>query len=183
MDPGCKRMKTVCFHGAESTGKSVMAQRLSQRFGWPWVPEFGRAYCEQKFARTGTNDLTMEDLLAIAEGQGRAVLQAQAANPSLLLLDTDALMTAAWGEMLFGEVPPALLAYPKADLYLLFEQDVPWVEDGSRFFGNPVVRTRFAAIAEAMLVRAQVPFTRIGGDWNQREAAILAAVADLTGRV
>lgn len=182
MDPGCKHMKTVCFHGAESTGKSVMAQRLSQRFGWPWVPEFGRAYCEEKFAQAGTNDLTMEDLLAIAAGHGRAVQQAQGANPPFLLLDTDALMTAAWAEMLFGEVPPALLGYPKADLYLLFEPDVPWVEDGSRFFGDPAKRARFAAIAEAVLVRAQVPLARIGGDWNQREAATLAAIADLTGR-
>ena len=53
-------MKTICLHGAESTGKTVLAGRL----GYPWVSEYGRAYCEER----GT-DLTMPDLLAIAEGQ------------------------------------------------------------------------------------------------------------------
>jgi NadR type nicotinamide-nucleotide adenylyltransferase len=169
-------MKTVCFHGAESTGKSVLSRSLSARFRWPWVPEFGREYCEAKFARTGSTDLTMDDLLKIAEGQDHAARTAAAANPPILLLDTDPLMTAAWAEMLFGTVPAALLAYPKADCYLLFAPDVPWVADGSRFFGSTAQRAHFAAIAEAMLVRAEVPFTCIAGDWQAREAGVLAAI-------
>ena len=171
-------MITVCFHGAESTGKSVLARALSEQFGYPWVPEFGREYCEAKFARTGSTDLTMDDLLAIAEGQHQTACAAAAANPPILLLDTDPLMTAAWAEMLFGTVPPALMAYPKADRYLLFAPDVPWVADGSRFFGSPEDRARFAKIAEAMLMRAGVRFTRIAGDWVARERAALAAILD-----
>ena len=46
MDEGGAGMIRVCFHGAESTGKSVLAQRLQQRFGWPWVAEYGREYAE-----------------------------------------------------------------------------------------------------------------------------------------
>lgn len=172
-------MKTVCFHGAESTGKSVMAQRLSQRFGWAWVPEFGREYCEEKFVRTGSTELTMDDLLAIADGQDRAVRKAAAGKPPVLLLDTDALMTAAWADMLFGQVPLELLSRPKADLYLLFAPDVPWVEDGSRFFGKADQRARFAAVAEAILVRAGAPFVRIKGNWAAREEQVLAAIHDL----
>ena len=61
---------------------------------------------------------------------------AAAARPPVLLLDTDPLMTAAWAEMLFGTVPDALFAYPKADLYLLFAADTPWIEDGTRLFGT-----------------------------------------------
>ncbi|WP_295630836.1 ATP-binding protein [Novosphingobium sp.] len=169
---------TVCFHGAESTGKSVLARALSARFGYPWVPEFGREYCEDKFARTGSTELTMDDLLAIAEGQDQAARAAAASNPPILLLDTDPLMTAAWAQMLFGEVPPALMAYRKAARYLLFKPDVPWVADGSRFFGSGDERARFAAIAETMLVRAKVRFARIAGDWSAREAAAIAAIED-----
>ena len=171
---------TVCFHGAESTGKSVLALALAARFGYPWVPEFGREYCEAKFARTGSIDLTMDDLLAIAEGQEQAARAAAAANPPVLLLDTDPLMTAAWAEMLFGKVPPALMAYPKADRYLLFAPDVPWVPDGSRFFGSPAERARFAELAEAMLVRAGVAYTRITGDWLERERQVIAAIESLS---
>jgi len=165
---------TVCFHGAESTGKSVLAANLAAELGCPWVPEYGREYCETR----GTQ-LTMADLLAIADGHDAATRAALAAEPLLLLLDTDPLMTAAWAEMLFGEVPAQLLSYPKAALYLLFEPDVPWVGDGTRFFGTPEERTRFAQLAEAVLVRTRVPYERVRGDWAEREAQVRAALARL----
>ena len=111
----------------------------------------------------------MADLLAIAREQDRLMREAAAARPALLILDTDPLMTAAWAEMLFGEVPDELLSYPKTDLYLLFAPDVPWIADGTRFFGTPDERARFAAIAEAMLVRAGVAYRPISGDWAERE--------------
>ncbi len=165
-------MRRVCFHGAESTGKSVLAASLAGELGAPWVREYGREYCETR----GT-DMTMADLLAIAAGQDAAMCAAAAASPALLLLDTDPLMTAAWAAMLFGEVPPALLAYPKAELYLLFDPDVPWIADGTRFFGTPAARAQFAALAEQMLVRAGVPYRTISGDWPAREAAVRAALS------
>jgi len=167
-------MIRICFHGAESTGKSELARRLEARFGYPWVPEYGRAYCEER----GT-ELDMADLLAIAEGQDAAMRAAAASEPPLLILDTDPLMTAAWAEMLFGDVPDRLIRYEKADLYLLFAPDVPWIEDGTRFFGTGDARARFAALAEEMLVRANVPFARISGNWDEREARVLAAIGAL----
>lgn len=165
----------LCFHGAESTGKSVLADKLGRELGLPWVPEYGRTYCEER----GT-DLTMDDLLAIAEGHEAAVRAAESAKPALLILDTDPLMTAAWAQMLFGHVPNALMAYPKADLYLLFEPDVPWIDDGTRFFGKSPLRTRFAALAEEMLLRAEVPWRRISGSWDEREAQVRAELVRIT---
>jgi NadR type nicotinamide-nucleotide adenylyltransferase len=164
-------MIRICFHGAESTGKSVLAAKLSHEFGCPWVPEYGRTYCEER----GT-DLVMADLIAIAEGQAMAEQAALAGKAPLLLLDTDQLMTAAWAEMLFGEVPEVLLGYPKADRYLLFEADVPWIDDGTRFFGKGPLRSRFAALAEDMLVRTGVRWERVSGSWDEREAAVRKAV-------
>lgn len=166
-------MLTVCFHGAESTGKSVMAERLHRRHGWPVVPEFGRHYCETR----GT-DLAMADLLAIAEGHMAAVAAAAAAAPAVLVLDTDPLMTAAWAQMLFGTVPPPLLAYPKADLYLLFGADVPWIPDGTRFFGERDERAQFARLARAMLERAGVVWRRVSGTWDEREAKVEEMIAE-----
>jgi nicotinamide riboside kinase len=158
-------MIRICFHGAESTGKSVLAERL----GYPWVPEYGRSYCEARGVQ-----LTMADLLAIAEGQNAAQKQVlpMAGAPPLLILDTD--------PMLFGDIPDVLMAYDKADLYLLFAADVPWVEDGTRFFGTTSERAKFAAIAEAILVTAGVAYQRISGDWAQREAQVRAVIAGIT---
>jgi NadR type nicotinamide-nucleotide adenylyltransferase len=161
----------ICFHGAESTGKTVLAHKLAAELGCPVVPEYGRAHAE----RHGT-EFEMTDLLAIARKQDRLMREAAAGQPSLLILDTDPLMTAAWAEMLFGQVPDELLSYPKADLYLLFAPDVPWIEDGTRFFGTPDERARFAALAEAMLVRADVAYRPIRGDWAEREQQVRDAI-------
>jgi NadR type nicotinamide-nucleotide adenylyltransferase len=168
---------TVCFHGAESTGKSVLAEKLAREFGCPWVPEYGRTYCEER----GT-DLVMADLIAIASGQDAALHAALAKQSRLLILDTDQLMTAAWAQMLFGEVPDTLLRYPRADLYLLFEPDVPWIDDGTRFFGKRPLRDRFARLAEEVLVRAGASYRSISGTWEQREEHARAAIAGMLER-
>lgn len=168
-------MIRICFHGAESTGKSVLARGLAEELGLPWVPEYGREYAE-----THGTEFTLDDLLAIAEGQDAAMRSAAASRPPLLLLDTDPLMTAAWAVMLFGEAPDVLFGYEKAELYLLFSPDVPWVDDGTRFFGTPHLRARFAAQAELMLQRAGVPYRMIEGNWAEREAQVRSVLQRLT---
>jgi NadR type nicotinamide-nucleotide adenylyltransferase len=170
--PARAGVKRVCFHGAESTGKTALATKLGAELGCPVVPEYGRSYAE-----THGVDFTRHDLLAVAREQDRLMREGSASKPPLLILDTDPLMTAAWAEMLFGEVPDELLAYPKADLYLLFAPDVPWLADGTRFFGTPELRARFAAVAEDMLVRAGVPYRAITGDWDERERQVRAALS------
>ena len=166
----------VCFHGAESTGKTTLAKKLAAEWGCPLVGEYGRTYAE-----TIDTNFRLADLTAIAARQNRMMREACAGRPKLALLDTDPLMTAAWAEMLFGHAPNVLLGYDKAEVYLLFEPDVPWVEDGTRFFGTEAERARFAALSEDMLVRAGVGFVRIGGRWEKREekarAAIMSAAA------
>lgn len=161
--------RRVCFHGAESTGKSVLAAKLADELSCPSVPEYGRAYAE-----THGIDFAMADLLEIAAGQDAAMRAACVGAPPLVLLDTDPLMTAAWAQMLFGEVPAELLAYSKAEHYLLFDADTPWIADGTRLFGTAEERALFAAVAEAMLVRAEVSYERISGDWAEREAQVRA---------
>lgn len=167
-------MIRLCFHGAESTGKSVLIGRLAAELGLPFVPEYGREWAE-----TNGTDFTPAALLEIAAGQDAAMRAAAAARPPLLLLDTDPLMTAAWSAMLHGQVPPQLLAYDKAEHYLLFDADVPWVADGTRLFGTSEARARFAALAEDLLVEARVPFTRISGTWAEREEQVRAVIRQL----
>ena len=152
----------------------MLADRLSRELGLPWVPEYGRQYAEQH----GTQ-FTVANLLAIAEGQDAAMRAAAAGNPPILLLDTDPLMTAAWAQMLFGEVPDVLFDYEKAELYLLFEPDVAWVGDGTRMFGTMEERMRFAATAEAMLARADVRYERVRGNWAERERSVRSLIGQV----
>jgi NadR type nicotinamide-nucleotide adenylyltransferase len=166
----------VCFHGAESTGKSTLAAKLAEEFACPLVPEYGRIRAETEGIR-----FTVEDLKAIAAEQDRLTRAAADDDGVLVLVDTDPLMTAAWAQMLFGHIPPELLAYEKADLYLLFAPDVPWEYDGTRFFGLHEARAEFAEVAERLLKEAGVPYRTISGDWKAREMQARTAITEALG--
>ena len=163
--------RTVCLHGAESTGKTTLAAAIAAETGALTVGEYGRSHCEAH-----KEPLALDDLLLIGRAQQAMIAAAAPYAGPLLLVDTDALMTAAWTEMLFGERPQELMEAPKADLYLLLEPDLPWVDDGTRFFSTPQDRHRFAIIVEQVLRDAGVPFVRIAGQGEQRLAAARAAI-------
>jgi len=163
--------RTICLHGAESTGKSTLAAALAAETGALTVGEYGRSHCE-----VHKGPLTLDDLLLIGRAQTAMIAAAAPYAGPLLIADTDALMTAAWCEMLLGQRPPELMAAPKAELYLLFEPDLPWVDDGTRFFNDPADRHRFAMIVEQVLKDAGVPFARVSGQGEARLAAARAAI-------
>ena len=139
--------RTICLHGPESTGKSWLAPRLAEHFDTLFVPEYGRAWCEA----LGT-DLAMQDLLHIATTHDAMTRSALRQCTRRLILDTDPLMTAVWADMLFGRRDPWFDAWQDtADLYLLLDVDLPWVDDGTRFFGTQAARRKFFDLAKAEL--------------------------------
>lgn len=165
-------IRSVCLHGPESTGKSTVGPRLAAALGVPYVPEYGRTWAEEH----GTT-FSMADLVAIAEGHDALSRAALAEGRYPVVLDTDPLMTAAWAEMLYGRVDPWFDAWTgTADLYLLFDIDLPWVEDGTRMFGSVGERQRFLDVSRAQLERRAVPFVTVRGEGEARYAAALAAV-------
>lgn len=166
--------RRVCLHGAESTGKTTLAKAIAAETGAITVGEYGRSHCE-----VHKGPLTRDDLLLIGRAQTAMIAAAEEWAGPLLLIDTDALMTAAWCEMLLGERPAELMAAPKADLYLLLEPDLPWVADGTRFFAKADDRHRFARIVAQVLEDAGVPFTRISGQGEARIEAARAAIGAL----
>jgi HTH-type transcriptional regulator, transcriptional repressor of NAD biosynthesis genes len=163
--------RTICLHGAESTGKTTLAALLAKETGAVTVGEYGRSHC-----MVHRGELSRDDLLLIGRAQQAMIAAAEDWAGPLLLVDTDALMTAAWVEMLIGERPDELMKAPKADLYLLLEPDLPWVDDRTRFFSDPADRHRFAGIVSQVLIDAGVPFARISGMGDQRLAAARAAI-------
>jgi HTH-type transcriptional repressor of NAD biosynthesis genes len=154
--------QTFCLHGVESTGKSVLAERLAEHFDTIAVAEYGRIHCDIH----GT-DCTRDDLLLIGRSQHAMIEAAKPWCNRRLITDTDALMTAAWCQMMIGDQPDELLRFPKADLYLLLEPDVPWSNDGTRLYGG-AERARFHEIAATVLQAARVQVECVHGDWDQR---------------
>jgi NadR type nicotinamide-nucleotide adenylyltransferase len=152
-------LRTICLHGAESSGKTVLAGRLAAHFGTEQVPEYGREWAE----RHGT-EFTMADLVTIARTQDAMTEAALLRSPRPVILDTDPLMTSVWAEMLFGRRDAWFDAWQAtADLYLLLDIDLPWIEDGTRLFGTAQTRARFQALSQAALERRGVRWARVGG--------------------
>jgi NadR type nicotinamide-nucleotide adenylyltransferase len=166
--------KRVVTYGAESTGKSVLAERLASWLDGPLVPEYGRTY---EPVRSGPWSAAELIELARRHEAHRAAI-APEAGP-VLVEDTDPLLTTVWAEMLLGHRVPELEARPRADLYLLLDATVPFVQDGGRYFGADAERKKFQALCEAALERTGVRVERISGDWSAREAQARGAVERL----
>ena len=166
-------VKTVCLFGPESTGKSTLAKRLAAHYHTIAAPEYGRTYCEI----FGTY-CKADDLRAIVKGQKALEFAAKRQANRLLILDTDRLMTALWADMLLGLRPPDLDAVEEtADLYLLADIDIPWADDGTRYFPGDDARQRFYRICREELEKRQLPYEIIGGDRDGRLRGAIDAVS------
>ena len=164
--------RTVCLHGPESTGKTTLGPRIAAALAGVYVPEFGRSWSEAKGI-----GFTMTDLVAIAKGHMAELKQAAMRRPAWIVTDTDPLMTAVWADMLFGTRDPWFDRFDDlADFYLLFEIDLPWVHDGTRMFGTPALRARFAALSQAELEQRGVRWARVAGRGEARLEQALAAI-------
>ena len=164
--------RTICLHGAESTGKSSLAAALARYYQTDIVPEYGRTWCE-----TFGTDLIMADLLAIARTHDAMTRSALRRCNRRLVLDTDPLMTAVWADMLFGTRDPWFEGWQAtADLYLLLDIDLPWRDDGTRLFGGTEERRRFHDLAIAELERRGVRWAMVGGQGDARFDSAVEAI-------
>ena len=164
----------ICLHGPESTGKSTLAPRLATVLGGAVINEYGRDFAEVR----GT-DFTMADLVEIATTHDRQTRTAIAHGVDPVVLDTDPLMTAAWAMMLFGKRDPWFDSWTgTADLYLVFDIDLPWVDDGTRMFGTAKLRQRFLEVSIAELERRNVRWTWVRGQGEARFESAMAAIRE-----
>jgi NadR type nicotinamide-nucleotide adenylyltransferase len=165
----------ICLHGPESTGKSTLSALLAAHFDTLWVPEYGRVHCE-----IGGFDLDAADLVTIGRTQSAMTRAALPHCERRLIVDTDASTTAAWSRMLLGHVPAGVVeAMPRPDLYLLTDIDVPWENDGTRYFPDPADRRRFMAACEQVLDQAGARVVRLSGPVETRLAEAVAAIEAL----
>ena len=158
------RMIRVVFTGSESTGKSTIALKVATHYGVEVVPEFVRAFAEEK-----GGPIEFSDHGAIARGQtaledeyiarlhrpaapappslappstratARPRRSAFGAEPGLLIQDTDLLSTVVYCRHYFGRCPAWIeeaAEQRRPDLYLLCNTDVPWIADGVRDRGH-----------------------------------------------
>ncbi len=193
--------RRVVLIGAESTGKTTLAQELCDtlraRSGahglTRWVPEVGREVTAEKLAvvravaslegrpspKVDDVPWASEDFVAIARAQNaREDALARIGGP-VLVCDTDAFATSVWHERYLGtrspEVELLAAAHP---LYLVTHpDDVPFVQDGLR--DGEKIR---GWMTDRMLERLQETGRRhvvIRGSRAERKAQSLAAMDQL----
>jgi NadR type nicotinamide-nucleotide adenylyltransferase len=197
--------RRVVLVGAESTGKTTLAEALTQQlrarggaFGETrCVLEYGREYTLEKLAaergRAAVEGRAVPDMEAlrwespefelIARRQRELEHAAARAGGPLLICDTDAFATAIWHERYVGTRAAANLGGADAEfcaqrLYLLTHpDDVPFVQDGVR----DGVRVRHA-MTDCFVARLQQSGRRwqwLRGERAAREQRALAILDEL----
>ena len=122
-------------------------------------------------------DVGASDLVTIGRTQSALIQSSLPWCNRRLISDTDALTTAAWSEMMLGHVPEGVMdGFRQADLYLLTDIDIPWSDDGTRYYADPKDRARFMDICERVLDEAGARWARIRGSGEARLEQSVAEV-------
>jgi NadR type nicotinamide-nucleotide adenylyltransferase len=171
--PPCVRayyVRRVVVHGPESTGKTVLAERLAKHFGTVWVPEFARGYVDAKGVPASGPLCTYEDIEEVAKGQLASEDRLAREAHKVLICDTDLLATRIFSEEFFGRCPERVARTSRErryDLYLLTSADVPFVEDAQREAAR-WKRAEFNARFRQRLEEKGARFVEIAGGWKER---------------
>jgi HTH-type transcriptional repressor of NAD biosynthesis genes len=164
-------VKKVLILGAESTGKTTLAQRLAEHFDSAWVPEYGRTYCE----KYGTNhhDPTIWPMI-LQHQPDLEDTTAKYSKNGMIICDTDLLTTAVWYnawrgiDNMYLQIVEAGRARKYDVVLFLDHNDVPWVDDGTRTTEDRDRRAWFSRHLESAAKTHSPIYTKITGDWDNR---------------
>jgi len=166
----------VAIVGAESTGKSVLAEVLAARLGAACVGEYLREWCIRE-CRTPRAD----EQRAIAVEQQRRI-EAAAAAAGIVIADTTPLMIAVYSDTVFGDrslYADALDWHSRhVALTLLTGLDLPWLPDGLQREGPHVRPPVDRALRDALASRG-LPFSVLYGRGDLRTEAAMSALRSL----
>ena len=118
----------ISITGPESTGKSILSEKLANYFSTDFVPEYSREYLSAK------PNYNFDDVLEIAKGQ---LLNEdnKAEENALLFCDTDVLVNKIWCDFAFGkchEFIETKFINHRYGLYILCYPDIEWEFDPLR---------------------------------------------------
>lgn len=165
-------VKRIAIVGTESTGKSVLAEKLAKHFSSRYVPERGRELIPD------SQKTTLDDLYKVIEAQAFAVVSSLLDADKVIFMDTGLPTTCSYARYMFGEELQVSEKHQndlRADLYLLLEADAPYVQDGTRLEKHD----RDALQSALELELEGLPVVRIGGrDWQERTKRAIEVVEE-----
>lgn len=155
----------VAILGAESSGKSTLAEALARRYGTLWVPEYLR-----EFVDTLGRVPREEDQYGIALTQRVREDAAAARAERFLFCDTTPLMTALYSRVYWGRVDAQLTALDTRHDYawtFVTAPDTPWEPDGLQRESEEVRQMVHRMLLETLAARG-IAYMLLEGDLPHR---------------
>lgn len=144
-------VQRVALLGAESSGKSTLAEALARRYGTVWVPEYLR-----EFVDTLGRVPREEDQYGIALTQRAREDAAAREARRFLFCDTTPLMTALYSRVYWDRVDAQLAALDARHDYawtFVTAPDTPWEPDGLQRESEEVRQRVHRMLLEALAAR------------------------------
>ncbi|MFZ9245121.1 MAG: AAA family ATPase, partial [Burkholderiaceae bacterium] len=173
-------VQRIAVVGAESTGKTSLAQALSEHVSAVVVPEHLRQFVEQH-GRVPTQSEQTPLMREQIRAEQAAVEQAASLGYPFVLCDSSAIMTAVYSEFYFGDETlygAALTYHQQVSLTLFCQPDLPWVADTGQRDGPHVQQ----AVHDLLVRRLQGlsgPVVPIVGAGDSRVRLAIRAMAAL----
>jgi HTH-type transcriptional repressor of NAD biosynthesis genes len=155
--------RKVCIVGTESTGKSTLVKKLAAYYKGDFVAEAGRDIVED------SKECSHKDLSSIAQAHAENILRQQQKLNRLLFIDTDITITQSYSRFLFKQelnVSPWIIAANACDLYLFLNNDVPFIQDGTRL--HETERNKLHQSHMQAFKQSKISFIMIHGNWDQK---------------
>ncbi len=167
-------VKKICIFGPESTGKSILTQRLAEYYNTVYVPEVARDMIDK-----AGGDVTIDLIEKIGPAHGNAILQKLPAANRFLFVDTDIEITRLFSNHYFQATPEFPLwieSANKFDLYIFPDTDAPYVEDPQR--DSEHMREIFRERLLSVLDKKNAEYVIVDGNWDERFRKAIMAIEE-----
>ncbi|WMY97409.1 MAG: multifunctional transcriptional regulator/nicotinamide-nucleotide adenylyltransferase/ribosylnicotinamide kinase NadR [Arsenophonus sp.] len=156
-------VRKVTILGGESSGKSILVNKLANIFNTTSAWEYGRKYI---FSHLGGSEMALQysDYDKIALGHAKYIDFAVKYANKVTFIDTDFITTQAFCKYYEGKFHPfvqVLIDKYKFDLVILLKNNTPWINDGIRKLGNNKDRKNFQNLLIELLIKNRIKFVII----------------------
>lgn len=162
---------TIVIAGGESSGKTLMTDKLGNFFGTTTVWEYGRHFCELELGGD-ESALQYSDYQDIANGHYYDVKFARRNANRFTISDTDYIATQAFCITYEGKPHPSVqdkIDNDRFDLVILLDNSTEWVDDGMRLIGDSDRRKAFQQLLKDLYKENNIPYVEIkASDYETR---------------
>lgn len=181
-------VKKVVVVGSESCGKSTLVRNLGKYYNTAIVEERGREICD--FAG-GIDNMIPSDFVEILYKHKVDEIDSTRKANKVLFIDTECYVTDYYLQLQFestktdiskeSSLAHAIGKLNEYDLVIYLEPDVPWVQDGTRTYGEDSVRMWNDVKLKKILKEQGLSYVVINGDYEARFSKSVELVDKLIG--